>query len=61
MSSYSLGISGVDKITSGLVESIQKSEALLFIHAAHPEPVPLITDAHGTKTNRGDMETGNWC
>ena len=54
--------SSVDEVTACLVESIKQLEARLFVHGAH-DALPLVSDAHGTETQRGDVETrirGQW-
>ena len=49
---YVLNISRVDEVPAGVVEGLEKFETVLFVHRAHTNGTPLVTDAHGTKTNR---------
>ena len=59
-SNDSLVVRDVYEVFADIEIRIEEFKRGLFVHSSHTIFLPLITDAHGTKTNRGDMETGNW-
>ena len=54
-----LVISGVDEVSTGLVEGVQQLEAALLVHSSHAHLalVPLVADVHGTELDGRDMNT----
>ena len=50
-----LVVSGIDEVAASLIESIKKLETSILVHSTHALFGPLVTDAHGTETDRRDM------
>lgn len=53
-----LVVGGIDEVSTSFVERIEQLEASLLIHSSHAILGPLVTDAHRTERNGGDVDTG---
>ena len=51
-----LAISGIDEVSTGIIEGIQELEGRFLVHTPHAKLLPLVPDAHTTELERGNMD-----
>lgn len=54
--SHSLGVSGINEITAQLEVLVQELEAILLVHTSNSNILPLLANAHPSKSDRRDMD-----
>ena len=51
-----VAVGGVDEVAALVVEGVEELEAGLLVHRAKANLLPLVSDAHSTETERGDVD-----